>query len=584
MSTSDPMHERDILRKVQSISRLSIDHASTQNALRDVRSYLVESQSASHRRFSLTMRGVTIAAAVMLILVGIWWAFAILSPSTTVAQQLQRTAEKTQEYKGWVHITTTYPPPTTLPSSSPASRTGERDAVGSESRAPIRQRAKHVNRTDGSSVQELDLQNDQRIVHMRIPSQKLWYIYDSRDKQLRISEVSGAVAYGWSDNVNELPLTPEKLLQLSKAKGTVVTKSNDGELTRFDIANSDDASIHTTVWSDPQTNHIRKVNATRKGDASTAEYTYGAPRIRDIYDVGVPRDAEIVDGRPAPDAARVVTRLSDRIAKGFGNGVAVLTESRGMVGRDGVERFDLGELTLYARHGDRNISMRYTVTDSQAARNGAHWLRPIPNGWPWPKLEQILAVLGPNNYPLGGHITIGDRTWDVDPSRVQEMAPGVASQSYYLYSIGSLIWPNRELLGLNIPGTQVTLVTEPARPSMIALARGAQREIDPRLPTSDDRRTYWMDPEHDDMPVETIDTIHVPSSRAGEKKQRERITRYLEYAQLPNGQWYPTRWEVESSSLNLPPLTMCLQIFPGATLDEAWFTNPNERFKPSSPR
>ena len=36
---------------------------------------------------------------------------------------------------------------------------------------------------------------------------------------------------------------------------------------------------------------------TVNGHAFTMTYTYGDPKITTIYDVGVPRDAKVVDGR-----------------------------------------------------------------------------------------------------------------------------------------------------------------------------------------------------------------------------------------------------------------------------------------------
>ena len=50
-----------------------------------------------------------------------------------------------------------------------------------------------------------------------------------------------------------------------------------------------------TIWVEPQTKLIRRLETRLDGEPLVLEYSYGEPQIRDIYDLGVPRNAQRVE-------------------------------------------------------------------------------------------------------------------------------------------------------------------------------------------------------------------------------------------------------------------------------------------------
>ena len=93
----------------------------------------------------------------------------------------------------------------------------------------------------------------------------------------------------------------------------------------------------------------------------------------------------------------------------------------------------------------------------------------------------------------------------------------------------------------------------------------------------------WIDPARDDMLVEKITReLEEDGGTVGEEWR----THYLDYDQLPNGQWYPTKWRwsyVTNDKKGNPKYDNTreshLRIYPDVGVDEDWFTNPAERLK-----
>jgi hypothetical protein len=69
--------------------------------------------------------------------------------------------------------------------------------------------------------------------------------------------------------------------------------------------------------------------------------------------------------------------------------------------------------------------------------------------------------------------------------------------------------------------------------------------------------------------------------RRGWTQRVARRSRFKEYAQLPEGRWYPTRWDLDVTADDKPYPNMRvtayrLQIFPGRKLDPSWYTDPGK--------
>jgi len=89
------------------------------------------------------------------------------------------------------------------------------------------------------------------------------------------------------------------------------------------------------------------------------DVTYGPPEIHDIYDLGAPRTAKIVDERLKNDLKALTARLDQRALKGLGDYVALLC----IYGQDDKGKIDTdyGFVTLFAVKGDKWLAMEYRL-------------------------------------------------------------------------------------------------------------------------------------------------------------------------------------------------------------------------------
>ncbi len=138
------------------------------------------------------------------------------------------------------------------------------------------------------------------------------------------------------------------------------------------------------------------------------------------------------------------------------------------------------------------------------------------------------------------------------------------------------IWPSRYVTGIRA-GTDASLTQDAAHPGLIGIRYKRTPQPDEGT-TEINESTWWLDPVRDDMPVETTWSS---SPRAGAAVRTEMRVRYLDYAQLPDGQWYPTRWQEDRSDRDrktgkMVPSTQYyrLQIWPKLRLGDEWFRPP----------
>jgi len=95
----------------------------------------------------------------------------------------------------------------------------------------------------------------------------------------------------------------------------VIKHRIDGEMDRFDITFPKDdpraaaaqqrseLPLNATVWADAHTHLIRRVDLTTKETHVDGQITYGPPAIKDLYDVGVPSAAKVVNATRTTQAS-----------------------------------------------------------------------------------------------------------------------------------------------------------------------------------------------------------------------------------------------------------------------------------------
>ena len=79
------------------------------------------------------------------------------------------------------------------------------------------------------------------------------------------------------------------------------------------------------------------------------------------------------------------------------------------------------------------------------------------------------------------------------------------------------------------------------------------------------------------MPVEKRSLVYM---KDGSTVEYDWHSVYLDYAQLPDGRWYPTRWQETTSRFGDSPYTssseLHLTLSTDIALEADWFSDPNE--------
>ena len=518
------------------------------------------------------------------ILIGLFVFMNLAPNSARATEEFQRVADANRKYSGWVHIRTEG---VFLPATAPATRPASTQPVTYIS---------HFNTIDGTSASIAQVNNETLNVDMYIPSRREQFTFNSCTGEITIGRT--ADFSNWAKMMAEYPLTVADTLALRKQQGLAlpkVTESTEQGLVRFDITSdpadakraSDDQRdalpAHAIIWTDPQTKLIRKAQYESGGERSTARYDYGDPVIREIYDVGVPRDAKVVDHRPPANVEALFARLARRSETAFGDYVALRAETDEEKTEKAKDQS--GSIYLIARRGKKLLNLYYLVGPDKGNWRGYH--AAPPKGWPTPALEDALASLKPTPV-CDGFIDDGASAWqstyDLQTKRVHPRAL-VGPDARLIESLrersGLHIWPTQASLGLYGTDAKSDLIEDPKRPGLIGLHTvqqiwtGMSNDLGDRKNFYQSEHTAWLDPARDDLTVESIQRTNRPGS---DVLQLEFHTTTLDMKQTAAGQWYPSRWRIEVTDnvegrkqpLHYTTLHW-LQIVTDKTLDDSWF-------------
>jgi hypothetical protein len=308
----------------------------------------------------------------------------------------------------------------------------------------------------------------------------------------------------------------------------------------------------------------------------TASFDYPEYEPVDIYDLGVPESAVVVEGHPA-DVEDVLDRFDDRCQQGFGNFVAVLTTSDLTDGQ--VRRKK--SIELFSSKGAKLLYASYLLEKEEPADwNPSSDMKTVTN-WPVPDIDEVIE-LGRDILPCQLYVSDGTRACRIHyfkrkpgSYQVQEIVDKqkVTSMDSYL-SLSYKFWPmhlRQKVSQADNGGTvvsELTLLADAGRPQQI----GLRNDVIDRLNRME--IIYWIDPARDDMPVETIARMF---DKSHESITRERHTRYFDYAGVRENQWYPTRWQEtnmfysDENSRAIGITEHNLRIFPDMELDDWWF-------------
>ena len=466
----------------------------------------------------------------------------------------------------------------------------------------------HVNPAENIAVSVMNFKDTTR-VHWNSESDDMKY--DGRTNQLRISpgtfkdedvmfqETDALTPWHVAQNLFMQP-TFDALVNLIKyAKEVHYVKEDSYE--RFDVTfgkaidsgSGEDSSTlsspaNLVIWVDPESKLIQEceieVIENEHVVSLLLTFSYDEPAIQDIYDLGVPLTASVVDNRPGADLAPILGRLENRVVQGFGNYTAVLTES--IVTKD--QNLKEKALSLFAQKDNASLYTRYPLSKSSPISE-----KMIIEKWPIPAIDDILSqakdgVL-PEIFFVSNGLKASHGMYEKTSASYRGLGEIVDGNKIDLntirFGLSAKVWPSQYNIGFDRREFEekVTLLHDENRPQEIGLhfestssestvAGGGIGRIE---------TICWIDPARDDLIVEKDEKFYSPDSKTINFEQH---TQYIDYSQI-NGQWYPTCWQTTFTHFSdgklMPNATIeyNLFIYSDITLDDWWFTDIADNFK-----
>ena len=294
----------------------------------------------------------------------------------------------------------------------------------------------------------------------------------------------------------------------------------------------------------------------------------------------MPADAKILDGRPGKEVVAIFDRINGRVAKSLPAGLVAITAKTQMKNRPAQAILEVVELA-----GQNWGSRKYRLKVDDVAGDVS-----LPNDWAGAGGDPLLRALGgvaPYHVFRSNGVEAFDA--DIDPTTGAETHPnngggrgapkslpgparrtGIGVRVEYA-GPASQLYPMDTGIGRYIPGSTLDLVTSPDRPGLVGIWVRTYEDAGGAHGLWMDK-TYWIDPQHDDRPVNYTITHYNPATH---QISGNETTEFSNYATLPtpNGRSYPTQWTLVMSSIEKDGkategirVTTTFHIFPGKAL------------------
>lgn len=521
---------------------------------------------------------IAVASVIILAIMGTLY-IGFNGDSVSAAEMLEETIKVNEDYKGWIHISAIYK---TL-------------KEGTDEVERITAGIRHMNTVDGTLIWETKTDNDLNIKYYS-PANEEYIQYSSLKGEVAIYDLGSFPA---RQLVDSYPLTSDaRITSFKKATGNDpynITITQEGDKDCFDILFFENMEEeiriskekatgfpgNMTLWVDRKTHliqksfteiHYKKLNGIVPGMKISENYKYGEPFINNIYDLGVPEDSVVVDHRKTLAVKDVLERLTTRIAD-FNHYVALMTETP--INKDGTFSKDFLTLHLFAENGDMWLANRYpagTKTYPDPRKPNPTIMKTPEN---WPSIDIIATLKRVKHACLWGYYVYDGESFWSNEARIHKGADKKRRTDSIKADVGLLrnIWFGQKYdYGVE---TKVTQLQRDDGSGEIAI----YIEYYTALPRMRNEKYYWFDPGRDDMPTEIISRCYLQD---GKTIEREIHTVYLDYSQLPDGRWYPARWQKTTTDFDKEhgykfsreyQLTLSTDI----ELEEDWFTHPNQK-------
>jgi hypothetical protein len=292
---------------------------------------------------------------------------------------------------------------------------------------------------------------------------------------------------------------------------------------------------------------IATLPETSEQAVASATFEYPAEGPADVYALGAPRDAKVIDNRPQGSAADLVEQVQRRFDAGFEDHIGVMLES--YVDSNGL----LGprQIVVMWQQRPRKRIGRYHAFNFGNRRPEMATLYPaIKDTWPNVTVAEALGLISDK---FAEYQLIFDGTastnWTNFSGRVNVQTIRTdLFQAGGVESLADLARPNPSALMMTGSDTQKKLETLPADPNHPGLVgfRIVTKPSDssghlPGTTTKARVQSYWFDPAKDYLLVEE-------SSRSEQDEGvNKSVTTATGIGQTPAGKWYPTEIRIASS-------------------------------------
>lgn len=313
--------------------------------------------------------------------------------------------------------------------------------------------------------------------------------------------------------------------------------------------------------------NLNRVTREQNGETVTYEATFDYPHSgpRDVYDIGVPRDAKLVDRIPTDDVARLVA--------GVEAGRVRFDDFRAIVVRysDGIRDWWRQRPDIIHRKGTRirrDLVYYWTSPPVEPANDvdvDKWWKKRVKAFRYYPTR---ICIDGTDYSFKHRSITAADGTPRKEIESVQSYVFG-GDADQFVPAFWSLSPDCAARPPLGIPSQLYEAVVDthpkdgPEGTVLLRVRRSGRVDAAPNQPMPPDEYRYWIDPAREYL-VMRIDMM------GGEEKAQSSLI-VESVAQSPKGHWYPTRVRQTSSREDVTDSIMEYHVEFGVDIPDALF-------------
>jgi hypothetical protein len=410
-----------------------------------------------------------------------------------------------------------------------------------------------------------------------VDSRETWASYRNR--------MGAAISTQMAEKLRELRDVPDSWK---------ITSADEDGLKRYDIrvfVSADRSPTresycvsHHTYWADPKSDRIVRMETADTGpnradtpyprvtDATPRlhyEYVYDAPPIRNVYDLGAPRDAKLADNRPAGRAKELLDRLNRAVdasaqREGMTMAVTIATAQANLRGPK------LDNVTFYYRNRDRWCYADFDVGTKPGVDevfNGP--LQPTvapPPGWP------VVDVAAALKHVDGASFGMQRLIWGDARQTYWDEVTRPRGDEPFLFSLPGRAMASTESLRASGYWPDTTVDVERDGPN----ERLVVREYDRKDRTLREIRSATFDAATG-RPIERRREVPL---WGGAGRSRTQVYTFLDWQSLADGTPVPTRWRFEDAFDYEPgerwsfTTETTLKFDRDAKPPEAWFAVP----------